>query len=74
MIPTNRVHTYYIRSQGGAWFINIHIQQAAGERDMADFNAKLRAYLDRWETLKGKEGEPDDMLAQEFSVSKLRQR
>lgn len=24
MIPTNRVHTYYIRSQGGAWFINIH--------------------------------------------------
>ena len=36
---------------------------------MADFEAKLRAFLERWQSLKAKEGEADDTFAQEFAVS-----
>lgn len=38
---------------------------------MADFKGKLQAFLDRWNSLTGKEGEADDAFSQEFTVSVL---
>ena len=36
---------------------------------MAEFESKLQAFLDRWESLSGGEGETDDAFSQEFVVS-----